>query len=105
MRVAIVNFSMDNYKDLEEAMEKLIAESQCYLFTIVLSNLQTAGGVWAARNGAPISIVKDTTLDGLLDSADYFVIWNDGSKSMHKLIFKAMHANKHGTILGEKYRR
>ena len=44
MRVAIVNFSMDNYKDLEEAMEKLIAESQCYLFTIVLSNLQTAGG-------------------------------------------------------------
>ena len=27
MRVAIVNFSMDNYKDLEEAMEKLIAES------------------------------------------------------------------------------
>ena len=63
MRVAIVNFSMDNYTDLEEAMEKLIAESQCYLFTIVLSNLQTAGGVWAARNGAPISIVKDTTLD------------------------------------------
>jgi hypothetical protein len=104
MKVAIVGFKEENKRELADAMEKLIVESQCFLFTVVASQPDSLGARWARHNGAPVEYNQDTSLDGLIKSADYFLIWNDGSVPMHRLIFKIMHSGKHGTILGEKYK-
>ena len=103
MKVAIVGFDEGHRKELADAMEALITQSQCFLFTVVAANPNSIGARWARHNGAPVEYVSDTSLEGLIKSATYFVIWNDGSVQSHRLIFKVKAAGLHGTILGEKY--
>ena len=104
MKVAMIGFTEETKKDMADAMENLITQSQCFLFTAVAASPDSLGARWARHNGAPIEYCKDTSLDGLINSATYFLIWNDGSKAMHKLIFKIKAAGKHGTVLGEEYK-
>ena len=103
MKVAIVGFDDHHRKELADAMENLITQSQCFLFTVVAASPDSLGARWARHNGAPVEYVKETGLDALIKAATYFVIWNDGSVPMHRLIFKVKAAGLHGTILGEKY--
>lgn len=104
MTVTIVGFQDMHFTELETAMEKLISQSQCFLFN-VLASKGSVGERWAQKNGAPIVYPTDKTLEFLIKNADYFMIYNDGSKSMHKLIFQIMKSGKHGTILGQEYKK
>ena len=55
-------------------MEKLIEESQCFLFTVVCGGTDNVAYDWAQKAGAPVSFSQAKTPQGLLRDADYLVI-------------------------------
>jgi hypothetical protein len=54
-------------------MEKLIEDSQCYLFTVV-SSPAGIGRKWAVENGSGLEIVKE------LPQVDYVVAFGDNQE-------------------------
>jgi hypothetical protein len=103
MNIAIVNFTEDKMESLSNAMEGLISKSQCYLFNVVCGSPDSIAHRWATENGAPVVFIENS-LDAIIKEADYLIVWNDGSRVIHKLIFKFLQLGKHGTILGEKWK-
>ena len=103
MTVAMVGFTEQDYPALCGAMEKLISDSQCFLFNI-LASAGSIGEKWARQFGAPLIYPSGQGLEVLMKEADYFMINNDGSPQMHRLIFKIMQSGKHGTIMGQEYK-
>ena len=63
MKVAIVGFDDNHRKELADAMENLITQSQCFLFTVVAASPDSIVARWARHNGAPVEYVKETGLD------------------------------------------
>lgn len=95
---------------LARTMEKLIVDSQCFLFTVICgstdeSNLKSSSGYrWAVRNGAPVEFLIEADVEKLLNkiaqTADYIVCYNDGKNQLVKrLIMKFKSQGKHGTVI------
>jgi hypothetical protein len=107
MKVVIIGFN--DYEKLDNAMQSLIAEKQCYLFTVLCGGTspkapQTMGTAWAEKNGAPLEYIFDEDVEKLLEkiskSADYIVAFVDGSNNMvNRLIMKMKNLGKHGTVI------
>lgn len=93
---------------LAKTMEKLIVDSQCFLFTVICgtdeSNLKSSSGYrWAIRNGAPVEFMIEADVEKLLNkiaqTADYIVCYNNGSQLVKRLIMKFKSQGKHGTVI------
>lgn len=94
---------------LAKTMEKLIADSQCFLFTVICggtdeSSLKFSSGYrWAIRNGAPVEFMIEADVEKLLNkiaqTADYIVCYNDGNQLVKRLIMKFKSQGKHGTVI------
>jgi hypothetical protein len=86
------------YKRLSATMEKLIEDSQCYLFTIV-SSPAGIGRKWAVENGSGLEIWTETA-DKLVDYIDYVVAFGD-SQEIKNFIMKIKMQGKHGIWVKE----
>lgn len=94
---------------LARTMEKLIADSQCFLFTVICggtdeSNLNSSLGYrWAIHNGAPVEFIIEADVEKLLNkitqTADYIVCYNNGNQLVKRLIMKFKSQGKHGTVI------
>jgi hypothetical protein len=94
---------------LSASMNKLIDDSQCFLFTVICGGQDSnaakssIGYKWAAKNGAPVEFIIEADLEKLLNkivqTADYIVAFNDGSQIIKRLIMKFKMEGKHGTVL------
>lgn len=94
---------------LARTMEKLIVDSQCFLFTVVCGgtdegNLRSSAGYrWATRNGAPVEFMVEADVEKLLNkivqTADYIVCYNNGEQLVKRLIMKFKSQGKHGTVI------
>lgn len=106
MRIAILG--PWNFDQLSAAMEKLITESQCYLFTVVCGGtdrdnaINSIGYKWAKANGAPVEFITNKNIDKLInklvDEIDFVVALNDGNGITKKIIMKMSMLGKHGRI-------
>ena len=99
MRVIILGF--DNVKEIDNVMEKLIAESACFIFSVVVTDIEGTAAQWAKMKGAPIYITKANDLDRLAKEIDYMVMkLNERSPQWFKLFMGKVRAlGKHGTIV------
>lgn len=104
MKIVIL-WDCGNDRLLAETMENLIVSSQCFLFTVVCNDKNTAAYKWATANGAPVEFLKEDNLEKLLDkivaTADYLVAYNDGNQIIKRLIMKFKSVGKHGTIINQ----
>ena len=107
MKVVIIGFN--DYDKLDAAMQSLIEEKQCFLFTVLCGGTspkapQTMGTAWAEKNGAPLEYIFDEDPERLLEkiskSADYIVAFVDGSNNMvSRLVMKMKNLGKHGSVI------
>lgn len=97
-----------NFDQLSARMEKLITESQCYLFTVVCggtdeTKIKTSVAYkWATANGAPVKFLIEENVDKLIeqlvDEIDYVVAASDGNPHIKKIIMKMSMLGKHGSV-------
>ena len=99
MRVLILGFS--SLQAVNSTMEKLIEESQCFLFIFVCGGIDSVAHDWAQKAGAPVLFSQAKTPQGLLKEADYLVIKiNDGTPQwMKNLMMAWKKEGKHGTVI------
>lgn len=99
MRVLILGFS--SLQEMSSTMEKLIEESQCFLFTVVCGGTDNVAYDWAQKVGAPVTFSKAKTPQGLLKEADYLVMKLDASSPqwMKNLMMAWKKEGKHGTVV------
>ena len=101
MRVLILGFS--SLQEVNSIMEKLIEESQCFLFTVVCGGTDNAVYDWAQKVGAPVEFVQVDEPRKLLYKADYLVIkLREGSETptwMKNLMMAWKKEGKHGTVI------
>ena len=108
MKVLILGFT--DYSELDNAMNKLIEESQVFLFNIICGGLEysenkTIAEQWAENNGCPIVRCYEQSLDKLLwrlrAETDYLVIRiSDGTPQWQKnLMMQLKSDGKHGTVI------
>ena len=107
MNVAILGGSVTpkNYKLLDQKLNELIEEKQCYLFTVLCGGTSmttcdqiTLGRMWAERNGAPVRWIFGPTT-AVLNKADYIIFMYDGSQQIKNLIMKYKMMGKHGSVI------
>lgn len=93
MTVAIVGFS--RVEDIDAEMQKLIAESGCYLFNVMIMDAESAAAEWARQNGAPVVFVK--SVDDVLKS-DFLLIniGDGGCIPVNNLFMRYKRTGKHG---------
>jgi hypothetical protein len=106
MKIVIVG--LWNYDLLTATMNKLIEDSQYFLFTVVCGGQvesaakQGIGYQWASANGAPVEFIIEADLEKLLNkiaqTADYIVAYNDGSQIVKRLMMDFKMQGKHGTL-------
>lgn len=108
MNVIILGFV--NTDEVSTAMEKLIKESQCYLFTVVGVRLsekdEPIGYQWAKKNGAPYQYLKVGNEKEMLKEGDYLVVdlREAPGKDVQRLknfVMQWKAAGKHGTCITE----
>jgi len=109
MKVLILGF--DNYKELDNKMEELIAESGNYLFAVAAGGLsgqtleESLSAKWAKDKGAPLYWITAGTGDELIrrmvQECDYVVMKiTSSSPQWHKnLLMQFKKAGKHGTVV------
>jgi len=119
MKVIIVGF--EDYNKLTNTMEKLITDSQCYLFSILCGGTtditpapftnstklcpnRPLGEIWAHNNGAPVEYIYNSNVERLLDeiaqTADYVVAdLSSDSQFIKRLVMKMKNLGKHGTVV------
>lgn len=93
---------------LSALMEKLITESQCYLFTVVCggtdeTRIKTSVAYrWATANGAPVEFLIEKDIDKLIEQLvnkiDYVVAANDENPHIKRIIMKMNMLGKHGSV-------
>lgn len=99
MRVLILGFS--SLQEVDSVMEKLIEESQCFLFTVVCGGTNNVTYDWAQKVGAPVIFSQAKTPQELLKEADYLVIKinNDTLQWMKNFMMAWKKEGKHGTVV------
>lgn len=99
MKVLILGFT--NLKELDKTMEKLIEESQCFLFSIVCGGADNIAADWAKMKGAPLVYLQPRSPHDLVKEADYIVIKiDDNTPQWQKnLLMEFKQNGKHGTVV------
>ena len=99
MRVLILGFS--SLQEVDSVMEKLIEESQCFLFTVVCGGIDNVAYDWAQKAGAPVTFSQVKTPQALIKEADYLVIKinDDTPQWMKNLMMAWKKEGKHGTVV------
>lgn len=107
MKVVIAGFH--DYGLLDQVMEKLIEDSQFYLFYVVCGGTDPCAyspGLsekWAKEHGAPVQYLwaeeQSVLIKRIASTADYLVAFRDGSKFVRDLIMGFRAAGKHGTVI------
>ena len=99
MRVLILGFS--SLQEVNSIMEKLLEESQCFLFRVVCGGTDNVAYDWAQKAGAPVTFSQVKTPQGLLKEADYLVIKinDDTPQWMKNLMMAWKKEGKHGTVV------
>ena len=101
MRVLILGFS--SLQEVNSTMEKLIEESQCFLFTVVCGGTDNVAYNWAQKTGVPVEVVQVDEPRKLLYKADYLVIkLRERSETptwMKNLMMAWKKEGKHGTVI------
>ena len=99
MRVLILGFS--SLQEVNSTMEKLIEESQCFLFTVVCGGTDNVAYDWAQKAGAPVTFSQVKTPQELLKEADYLVMKLEASSPqwMKNLMMAWKKEGKHGTVI------
>lgn len=100
-----------NFERLSATMEKLITESQCYLFTVVCGGTderslrESIGYKWATANGAPVEflVIDDINklIDRLTQEIDFVVAAvgaEGGDPAIKRIIMKMNILGKHGRV-------
>lgn len=107
MKIAILG--QWNFERLSAVMEKLITESQCYLFTVVCGGTDetylrnSVGYKWATANGAPVEFLVEENVDKLIDKLtkeiDFVVAYaGDYNLVVKRVIMKMNILGKHGRV-------
>ena len=99
MRVLILGFS--SLQEVNSTMEKLIEESQCFLFTVVYGGTDNVAYDWAQKAGVLVTFSQAKTPQELLKEADYLVIKinDDTPQWMKNLMMAWKKEGKHGTVI------
>ena len=99
MRVLILGFS--SLQEVNSTMEKLIEESQCFLFTVICGGTDNVAYDWAQKAGAPVSFSQAKTPQELLKEADYLVIKirDKTPQKCKNLMMAWKKEGKHGTVV------
>ena len=107
MKLAVLGGALTpyNYNILDQELNKLIEEKQCYLFTMLCGSTtenaapaDTLGRVWAERNGAPIQWIFGP-VPAILKEADYIIFLFDGNQEIKKIMMRYKMMGKHGTVI------
>lgn len=112
MKLLILGFR--SKQKISEEIEKLIAASGVYLFTVVCGGVGEKGPEslaeqWARENGAPVNyIIADTPvelMDRMAAECDYILLEVcSGTPQWHKnLLMKFKMTGKHGTVVQGGY--
>lgn len=107
MKLIIIGFN--DYNKLDRELNKLIEESQFFLFTIVCGGTDkekkntSIGERWAAANGAPIEYLfcenPEMLLNRIAQTADYILAdLSSNNQFIRRLVMKMRSLGKHGTI-------
>lgn len=100
-RVLILGF--EKKEEISEVIEKLIAESECYLFSVVCGGKDNVAYDWAVDVGAPVEFVQVDDPRKLLYKADYLIIkLREGSETptwFKNLMMAWKKEGKHGTVV------
>ena len=108
MKVLILGFT--DYKELDVTMNKLIEDSQVFLFNIICGGLnyvdsKTIAEQWAENNGCPIVRCYEKDMESLLKrlrkECDYLVIKiHDQTPQWQKNFMMQIKSDgKHGTVV------
>lgn len=115
MRVLMIGFN--SYQELDIAINKLMEESQCFLFTVVCGGMDilpfrdkgeyvSLAHEWAEKNGAPINwccnyYTIDEMIRDLHRNTDYLLIKIDENTPQIWKNFMMAHKaeGKHGTVV------
>lgn len=114
VRVLIIGFT--DYQELDRTMQKLISDSNCYLFTVLVGGkwptktraeqpYLSLADEWAKKNGAPVEYNFNDDIDellrGLLIWADYLVIkiTEETPQIWKNFMMKFKQEGKHGTVV------
>ena len=107
MNILIVGF--DNYQELDSTMQKLIDDSQCFLFNVICGG-QTRGAPglaeqWAIKNGAPVNLIIEPDVNKLMrelaKQTDYLIMKISGRlpQVWKNFMMRFKETGKHGTII------
>lgn len=105
MKILIVGFQ--EYEILDNTMQELIENGQCYIFTVLCGGCRyneekSLAEQWALNNGAPIEYIYEEDADKLVDkitkSADYLIA-QSGSYFSDWIIRKMKYIGKHGSVI------
>lgn len=105
MKILIIGF--EDYSTLDNVMQKLIENGQCFIFTVICGGCKptsrpSIAEKWAINNGAPIEYIYEEDIEKLINkiskSADYLVA-QSGTYFSDWIIRKMQFLGKHGTVI------
>lgn len=99
MRVLILGFS--SLQEIDSVMEKLIAETGCFLFSVVCGSRYCTTYDWAISRGAPVIFCQHGQPLDLVREADYIVakINDETPQWVKNLVMRFKAEGKHGTVV------
>lgn len=108
MNILIIGFN--NYNELDRVMNKLIEDSQCYLFNVLVGGTQkanepTLAEQWAVNNGAPTLRIYEEDMKKLMwllgNATDYLVMKRAVLRQpvWVKFMQEMKEKGKHGTVI------
>lgn len=99
MRVLILGF--ETKEEIDAEMEKMMRESECYLFSVVCGDRVGASYEWAEWRGAPVILEKPRQPQDLVNMADYLVvkIGKAAPAWLRNLVMQWKAAGKHGRVV------
>ena len=109
MKMAILGGSLNDYNILDQKLNELIEEKQCYLFTMLCGAsdpdqyIPGLSEVWARKNGAPIEYLVEADPQRLLKklaaAADYIVFILRDEQWLKNFMMQYKMLGKHGTVI------
>lgn len=109
MKIAILGGSLNDYAVLDQKLNELIEEKQCYLFTVLCGATDPAqykpglSEVWAKKNGAPIEYLVDADQQRLMTklaaAADYIIFILRDEQWIKNFMMRYKMLGKHGTVI------
>lgn len=109
MTIAIIGGSLQDYNVLDQKLNELIEEKQCYLFYVVCGGRSSVGykpglsETWARQNGAPVHYIFEENFNKLqykiMAAADYIIFILRDEQWIKNFIMRFKETGKHGTVI------